>query len=314
MFQRLRKTLSLLGAIFNGIGTRHLGLIAAGVAFYGLLAIFPAITSIVTLWGFFADPDLVEQELATYREVIPEAAFGIIDAQVSAIASGPKEVLGWASAVSIGAALWASRAGVAAMIGGLNAVYQTPPRGGLRSMAFALLLTVVLIAVALVAMATVVVTPVLLAFLPLGAFTGLVLEILRWLIGGGVVLLGIGLLYRLGPNRDGRRSDLLSPGSMLAVVLWALVSWGFSTYLENFNRYNEIYGSLGAVVAMLMWFYLSAFVVLLGGLTNAEMEARISDEAPEAAPGEPLEPAPQTAPLEIDEDRRTDSPPAEATS
>ncbi|WP_158263550.1 YihY/virulence factor BrkB family protein [Aliiruegeria haliotis] len=288
MFPRLRKALAFLGALSTGISRRHLPLIAAGVAFYGLLAIFPAITSVVTLWGFFADPDIVEQQLLTYQSVIPEEAFSIIDAQVRAIANGPKEVLGWASVLSIGTALWASRAGVAAMINGLNAVYRTPPRGGLKSMFMALFLTLVLVAVALVSMATVVVTPVALAFLPLGPYTGLALQILRWLVGVGVVLLGIGLLYRLGPNRDGARSPLLSPGSILAMFLWALVSWGFSTYLENFANYNEVYGSLGAVIAMLMWFYLSAFVVLLGGLVNAELE-HMEDATPTTEKAEPEE-------------------------
>ncbi|WP_068117245.1 YihY/virulence factor BrkB family protein [Tropicimonas marinistellae] len=315
MFAKLRTAVTFLARIGQGIGTRHLGLIAAGVAFYGLLAIFPAITSIVTLWGFFADPDLVEQQLLTYEDVIPEAAFGIIDGQVRAIANGPKEVLGWASALSIGTALWASRAGVAAIVGGLNAVYRTPPRGGLRGMARALVLTLLLIAVALVALATVVVAPVVLTFLPLGPFTGFALELSRWLIGGGVVLLGIGLLYRMGPNRSDQRTDILSPGAVMAVILWALVSWGFSAYLTNFGNYNEVYGSLGAVVAMLMWFYLSAFVVLLGGLTNAELETLKAERAAadeETAPAPPPESTDTETPdpeLEPEEERVDPTPP-----
>lgn len=280
--------MAFLGAVLGGMSRRHLGLIAAGVAFYGLLAIFPAITSVVTLWGFFADPELVEQQVEDYRNMIPEDAYDILAAQIHAIASGPKEVLGWASALSILTALWATRAGVAAMIGGLNAVYGVPPRGGLRSQGAAILLTLILIGVSLVALAVVVVVPVVLSYLPLGPFTGFVLELLRWLIGAGVVLLGIGILYRLGPNRQARRSPLLSPGSVLAVVLWGVVSWGFSTYLEDFGRYNEVYGSLGAVIALLMWFYLSALMVLVGALVNAELErlgvARRMFDGPDRAP------------------------------
>ncbi|MFV0334952.1 MAG: YihY/virulence factor BrkB family protein [Tropicimonas sp.] len=279
MIARFRIAWSFLSAIFAGIINRHIGLIAAGVAFYGLFSIFPAITSLVTLWGFFADPEIVAQQLATYEAMMPEAAYQILSSRVQAIASGPKQVLGWATLISIGAALWASRAGAAAMIGGLNAAYQTPQRTGLRKAAIALLLTFELIAVALIALATVVVAPVVLALLPLGPYAGFALGALRWLIGIGVVLLGIGILYRLGPNRPGFKSPLISTGSVLAVVLWALVSVGFSQYLENFARYNEVYGSLGAVIAMLMWFYLSAFVVLLGGLVNAQIE-HLDDPAP----------------------------------
>lgn len=279
MTSGFRKTVSISAAIFEGIGKRHIGLIAAGVAFYGLFAIFPAITSLVTLWGMFADPEIVAQELAVYEPVMPEEAYDILSSRVQAIANGPKSVLGWATALSIIAALWATRAGTAALIQGLNAVYRTPPRGGLRSVVLAFLLTLVLIGVALIALGSVVIAPVVLAFLPLGPFTSFAVEALRWLIGIGVVLLGIGLLYRMGPNRDDAKTGLISPGSLLAVALWALVSFGFSVYLENFSNYNEVYGSLGAVIAMLMWFYLSAFAVILGALLNSELERAETESA-----------------------------------
>jgi membrane protein len=315
MFASLRRIFSFLGAMGQGVGTRHLGLIAAGVAFYGLLAIFPALTAIVTLWGFFADPVLVEQQFQSYSNAIPAAAFGILETQVNDLATGPKEVLGWASVLSIGTALWASRAGVGAMIGGLNAVHRTPPRGGLRSVLRAILLTLVLVGVALVALATVVVTPVVVSILPLGPYAGFAVNALRWLIGAGVVLLGIGLLYRLGPNReDEERSDIVTTGSIIAVACWALASWGFSTYLENFGRYNEVYGSLGAVVAMLMWFYFSAFIVLLGALTNAILDQmRDGEESPDPAADTPPDSVPddvlppETEDGEKDEDDERDA-------
>lgn len=293
MFSSIRKSLSFLAALSEGIARRHIGLIAAGVAFYSLLAIFPAITAVVTLWGFFADPAIVEQQLDDYETVVPDEAFAIIDAQVHAIANGPKQVLGWATAVSTLAALWASRAGVAAIIGGLNAVYRLPPRGGLRKQLAALLLTLLLIMVALVAMAVVVAIPIILHRLPLGPLTGFALDLARWSVAIGVVLLGIGLLYRFGPNRDAGPRRLVTTGSALAVGLWALVSWGFSNYLENFSNYNEVYGSLGAVIALLMWFYLSAFVVLLGALVDAELEQR-RDERGSVEPASE-DPSPATA-------------------
>ncbi len=280
MFPRTRLFLALLGPIGRKINDRKIGLIAAGLAFYGLLAVFPAITSVVTLWGFFADPDLVEQQVATFEPMMPQEAFAILKGQVEAIASGPKEVLGWASIASTGAALWATRAGVAAMIGGMNAVYDVPPRGGLRGLGMALLLTLVLIAVMLVALAAVVIAPVLLSFVPLGPYAGLALDVLRWGVSAAVTLTGIGLLYRLAPHRTGKRSPLYSRGAWVAAVLWAVVSFGFSTYLQHFNNYNQVYGSLGAVIAMLMWFYLSGYVVLLGGLVNAELEAPSRKPAP----------------------------------
>ena len=283
MPSRLRSAWSFGSAIVSGISDRNIGLISAGVAFYGLFSIFPAITSLVTLWGFFADPDIVSQQLASYEKMMPAAAYQILSSRVHAIASGPKQVLGWATVISIAAALWSSRAGTAALIGGLNAAYLRPPRAGILDGVIAMLLTLVLVAVALISMATVVVAPIVLSLLPLGPFAGPAISLLRWLIGIGVVLLGIGILYRIGPNHPERRTPLISTGSVLAVLLWAVVSMGFSVYLNNFAHYNEVYGSLGAVIAMLMWFYLSAYVVLLGGLVNAQLERRRAPVAPAAA-------------------------------
>ena len=283
MPSRLRSAWSFGSAIVNGISDRNIGLISAGVAFYGLFSIFPAITSLVTLWGFFADPDIVSQQLASYEKMMPAAAYQILSSRVHAIASGPKQVLGWATVISIAAALWSSRAGTAALIGGLNAAYLRPPRAGILDGVIAMLLTLVLVAVALISMATVVVAPIVLSLLPLGPFAGPAISLLRWLIGIGVVLLGIGILYRIGPNHPERRTPLISTGSVLAVLLWAVVSMGFSVYLNNFAHYNEVYGSLGAVIAMLMWFYLSAYMVLLGGLVNAELERRRVPDKPAAA-------------------------------
>ena len=130
MLAKLRTSWTFVSTISAGIGNRHIGLIAAGVAFYGLFAIFPAIAAVVTLWGYVADPDIVAEQLSSYEPLMPEEVYGILFSQVHAIASGPKEVLGWASILSILAALWATRAGTAALVGGMSAVYATPPRGG----------------------------------------------------------------------------------------------------------------------------------------------------------------------------------------
>ncbi|WP_157973546.1 YihY/virulence factor BrkB family protein [Tropicimonas sp. IMCC34043] len=254
----------------------HLGLIAAGVAFYGLMAVFPAITALVTLWGLFANPDLVEVQLNEYRSMIPDSAFVMLRDQVHSIASGPKDVLGWAGALSLLTAIWATRAGVAAMIRGLEAAYGTPTRSGLHGIVVALLLTIVLVGVALVSLATVVIAPIIVSSLPLGPYTGFIVNTLRWLVAITVVPIGIGLLYRMGPNHQSHHTRLFSLGSILATVFWVVASLAFSAYLERFGQFNKTYGSLGAVIAMLMWFYISAFVVLIGGTVNSHREAMAS--------------------------------------
>lgn len=252
----------------------HLGLISAGVAFYTLLSIFPAMTAVVALWSFFADPVLVAAELETYAPVLPAEAFAVLSDQVTALASAPKQTLGWATVLSLMLALWTARSGVEALMRGLTAVYRTEPRSGVMSVLMSLFFTMCLIVVTLVALLSVVVAPVAIAVLPLDAIDAPLLSVIRWGIGLAVVGGGLSFLYRYGPNMNGRQREAwLSLGAGLALALWGAASWGFSYYLSNFSAYNEIYGSLGAVIALMMWFYLSAYVVLLGGLLNAERAA-----------------------------------------
>ena len=166
---------------------------------------------------------------------------------------------------------WSARAGVAALMQGLNAIYDAPNRSGLSHYLRAFVLTFSLIGVMLVAMACIVVLPVVLAYLPLGPWVNLGVDVLRWCVGVAVLVAGFAVIYRLGPNLQGARQRLISPGALFAVVGWLAASTGFSVYLQNFGRYNEIYGSLGAVIVMLMWLFISAYLVLLGGALNAEL-------------------------------------------
>ena len=120
-------------------------------------------------------------------------------------------------------------------------------------------------------MGCIVVLPVVLAYLPLGPWANLGVELVRWFVGIAVLVAGFAIIYRLGPNLQGARPRLISPGALFAVVGWLAASTGFSVYLQNFGNYNEVYGSLGAVIVMLMWLFISAYLVLLGGALNAEL-------------------------------------------
>lgn len=256
------------------VAALNIGLISAGVAFYAFLALFPTLTAVIALWGIIADPDVVQSELSTFEPLLPEDVYLILSSQIRQLASAPTQTLGWATAISIGGAIWAMRSGVAALVRGLNTAYQVRARTGIRHMLAALSLTLILVLIALVALATVVFAPVALALLPLGPWTGTVLNAMRWFIGMGMVLLGISMLYKFGPNRPAAGTPWLSLGAVLALGLWAIVSVGFSFYLENFGSYDKVYGSLGAVIALLMWFYLSAYVVLVGAMLNVARERR----------------------------------------
>ncbi len=262
-------------AVYAQIDEQNLSLISAGVAFFGMLAMFPGLAAIIAIFGLWADPVVIEEQIGLLRGIVPEEIFGLIDSQLARISSAGAQTLGWATIISIFLALWSARAGVGAMMRGLNTIYRAPNRGTLRHYFAAFSLTLALVSVAIVAGFAVVVTPIIVAFLPLTEQTEIIIDMVRWSAAIFVIAGGICLIYRYGPRkRDGKRAPWFTPGAIFAVVMWAGASAAFSEYLANFSNYNEVYGSIGAVVALLMWLYLSAFLVLLGGAVNAHVERR----------------------------------------
>ncbi|WOI56018.1 YihY/virulence factor BrkB family protein [Palleronia sp. LCG004] len=262
-----------------GLNDNNLALISAGVAFYGMLAIFPTVAAIIAIWGFVANPVEVADQLDLLRGFLPNDAFSILETQVTSLINANSSTLGWTTIISLATALWSSRAGVAALIRGLNAIYGEKNRAGVRQIAAAFGVTFLLIGVALIALICVVILPIVLAILPLGPITVLLLASVRWLVAILVVVAALGVIYRFGPNRRWARTGWLTPGAIVAIVIWGLISYGFSYYIGNFGNYNRVYGALGAVIALLMWLYLSAFSVLLGASLNAELELRSRDDS-----------------------------------
>lgn len=284
-----RRAWSRLALIWQIMGERQLGLVAAGVGFFGMLAVFPALAALVALVGFWADPQVVQDTLALTQEFLPDEAFAILSDQTARLIDTTSRNLGWASALSLLAATWSARMGVGALAQGVNAIYGGAQRGGLWDYVLALILTAVLMGVGAIAIAAILLTPLVFAvltpFLPPGSPLPQLAEWTRWAVSASVLVLGLSLFYRYGPNRaDGRRSPFLSAGLALALAVWILASVGFSLFLANFGNYNEVYGSLGAAVALLMWFYISAYAVLLGAALNYALEKDMPDASPDAAP------------------------------
>lgn len=248
-------------------GNAGISQISASVAFFGMFALFPAMGAVIALFGLFADPVQVDAQLDLLREVIPQSALVLLHGQVAALLAARGNTLGWATGLSILVALWSARAGVGALMTGLTMIMGDPHRNMVHHFIVALGLTLALIGVALVALLAVVVAPLVLAFFPVDAATGWLLEAVRWLVTLGVLLVAAGLLYRYGPNRR-QRIPLISPGAAVAVLVWLVASAGLSLYLSNFANYNQIYGSIGAVIAMMLWIYVSAYLLLLGAALN----------------------------------------------
>lgn len=261
----------MVGALWQRIAGRGIGLIAAGVAFFGFLALFPALASIVALWSLAADPAAVRDWMALAQDYLPPEGYALVLAQVEALLTASGRSIGLTTALSILLALWSARAGVAALIQGLDAIHGLPARNGFATALRSLLLTLTLVGLALAAMLLTLGTPLLLALVPLGRAEAAALEAANLALGLGLVVAGLGLVYRFGPNRAGRqRPPLFTRGLLVAVVLWAGAARGYVWYLATFAEANRVYGSIGAVAGLMIWFYLASYAILLGAAIDAE--------------------------------------------
>ena len=266
-------------AIWGRVGEGHFGLIAAGVAFYAMFAVFPGLAASVAIWSLVADPAVIADYLAVGERFLPAEAATLIHDQVMGLLSTPRATLGWATFVSVAVALYSARAGVAAVIGGLDVVHRTQPRGFLWGWAVDFLMTVSMLLAVFVALATVVVLPIALTYLPSAAAEAWLLKVLPWAAMFVLVLTCLSILYRFGPNLpEGHGAPWVSVGVVVAALTWSGVSFAFSAYLANFDSYNRVYGSIGAVIALMMWLYLSVWAILVGGAINAELDARARKE------------------------------------
>ncbi len=272
----LRAFWSFVVAVSNRVGQGHFALIAAGVAFYSMFAVFPGLTATIAIWSMVADPGVISGYLTVAERFLPPEAATLVHDQVMGLVTAPKSAVGWATVISLAVALYSTRAGVSALISGLDVVHRARPRGWVRGWAIEFVLTAALIGALMVALVTVVVVPILLSYVTFGTFEAWLIKVLPWGAMFLLVLTCLSILYRFGPNVPGGfRSPWITVGVLVAALAWAAVSIGFSVYLSNFNSYNKIYGSIGAVIILMTWLYLSVWAVLLGGAINAELDERV---------------------------------------
>ncbi len=263
-------------AVWTRVSDGHFGLVAAGVAFYAMFAVFPGLAAVVAIWSLLSDPQVIAGYLTVAERFLPPDAARLIHDQVMGLLNAPAATLGWTTFVSLMLALYSARAGVSALVQGLDVVHRTVPRGWLRGWLVDFVLTFALIAALIAALATVVIVPLVFDYISLGAFESRLLRVLPWLAMFLLVLTCLSILYRFGPNVPGGfKSGWITVGVVVAALAWAGVSIGFSTYLSNFNSYNRIYGSIGAVIILMMWLYLSVWAILVGGAINAELDERV---------------------------------------
>lgn len=257
----------------DGIGEDRLSLIAAGVAFFGLLAIFPAITALMAVAGLFLTPADVTEQIQQISAMLPDRAAEIVIDQAKSVAGSDQGGLGLAALLGLGLALYSASAGVGNLVAGLNVAYgERESRGFVKLKLTTMALTFLLIVGLVLAFAGVLILPGVLAVIPLGGTAELLVSGLRWVLLLGFTVLAVALIYHFGPDRRPARWRWVTPGAAIACLLWIVTSVGFSIYAENFGSYQETFGSLAGVVILLFWLWISAFVVLLGGKINAELE------------------------------------------
>ena len=271
----MRGVLDVLVRMWHKQAHLNLGLIAAGIAFYGLLSLFPGITAAVAFAGTFLNPEMLVENSEEIAAMLPEAAKTIVMGQLRDVANADSSTLSFAALFSLAIALYSASKAVANFIAGLNVIYQEKEtRNFFLVKALTIVLTAFLIIGLLIAIIVVAAIPVVAAiFGDYGIIDDLVM-FLRWPFLFLMGAFGIAVLYRLGPNRRSARWRWLTPGAFVACALWVSGSFGFSLYGQSFGSYNETFGALGGVIILLTWLWLSAFIVLLGALLDAELEAQ----------------------------------------
>ncbi|WP_395457435.1 YihY/virulence factor BrkB family protein (plasmid) [Azospirillum melinis] len=252
----------------------NVSMLAAGVAYYALLAIFPAIAALVSIYGLVADPATIESQLNQLGSLLPPEALSIVSDQARKVATAPSQGLGFGLIFGLMLTLWSASRGTNSMVSALNIAYgEKETRGFLMLAALSMGLTVAGLLFVILAMAMIIAVPAAINIIGLqDTPIGWIASLARWPILAVTIMLALAVFYRYAPDRREPKWRWVSWGSAMATVVWLLGSLGFSIYVSNFGSYNETYGSVGAVVVLLLWFNLTSYVVLLGAELNAEIE------------------------------------------
>ncbi|MCW5696798.1 MAG: YihY/virulence factor BrkB family protein [Bauldia sp.] len=277
--------------VVNRLGRDHIPLIAAGATFYLVLSLFPALASLVSLYGFFADPQAVADQVGYLATIIPEGAAEVIGGELDRLVAQPRGALGFGFFVGLVVALWSANGSVKTLFEAMNVAYaETEKRSFLRLNLVTLATTLAALLVGAIFVALLAAAPVILDALGLrGGVAETILAWARWPFLFAIALVAINLLYRYGPSRRPAKWRWITLGSLVAAVGLIIGSLGFSWYLAHFADYNATYGSLGAIIGFLMWVWISMMVLIVGAEIDAEMEhqtARDSTVGPEAPMGE----------------------------
>ncbi len=251
----------------------NMPIIAGGVAFWGFLSIFPALIAMISIYGLVASPETVTRQIEDLSAQLPESAADLIGQQLTDIATGGGGALTFGLVASVLGALWTASGGVNNLVTAVNLAYdEVETRNFIKLRATSLALTLGAIVFVLVSFSLVAVVPAVLNTLPLGPFATVVAQVARWVLLLAVFAGSLAVLYRVAPDRDSPQLRWVSLGAVVVTVAWALVSVAFSFYVDNFGSYNETYGTVAGVIVLMLWLYITCYLILLGAEINSEAE------------------------------------------
>lgn len=259
--------------IYANIGEHRILALAAGVTYYSILAIFPALAALVAIYGLFSDPAGIAKHLDEISGVAPSGAIDVAREQLTRLSTKSHQTLGFTFIIGLSVSLWSANAAMKSLFDTLNIIHgEREKRGLIKLNAISLTFTIAGIAFILAALGSVVVIPVVLNYIWLSNSTDLLVRIARWPVMFAGLALALACIYRFGPSRQAPRWTWISWGSAAATLAWLAASALFSWYASNFGKFNETYGSLGAAIGFMTWLWVSAIVILLGAELDAEME------------------------------------------
>jgi membrane protein len=278
----------ILWRAWGEVSEQNLFLIAGGVTYAVLLALFPGLAALVSLYGLVFDTGQIERQVGALSGVLPAQTQELLSQQLHSLVQASNGALGFAAVVGLLLALWSASRGMSGMITAINIAYEEKERRGFFKLnLIAVGLTLGLLAGGIVAITLVAILPAAVQLVAVGAATKWLLLLVQWPLLIVLVMLGLAVLYRFGPDRDKPQWRWVSPGAAAATLLWIVASVGFTVYVANFNSYDKTYGSLGGVVILLTWLYLSALTVLLGAVINAQSEKQTRKDSTEG-PARPM--------------------------
>lgn len=261
-------------ATLRASATDRVSLAAAGCAFWATTALFPSISALVSVYGLMSDPAAVATQLDLVSDLLPPPALALIEDRIHELVRQPSDKLSLNLLIGILLALWSAATGTKSLLSALNVAYDAvETRGIIRFQVTGLALTLLAVLGAVVAIAGVVLLPAVLAFLGLSQFSAALIHAASLALPVGFFAGAIALMYRVGPSRVRPAHARIMPGAAAATLLWLLASGALSYYISHLARFGVTYGSIGAVVGIMLWFYVSAYAALMGAELNARMEA-----------------------------------------